>query len=141
MPSFCFVLEERCVATQTLFSREYADVQYGREKKGQEVRNRKDYSSSKTNYFERTLFLKKEKSCFLDKIFYEPYEIVLLNQKAMCCVDGRQSYRSNWSALKKKSASGVCCFFFIIITLTKKIKSTLRMTFYLDKANTTSVSN
>lgn len=33
MPSFCFVLEERCVATQTLFSTEYADVQHGRERK------------------------------------------------------------------------------------------------------------
>lgn len=38
----------------------------------------------------KELFLK---SCLLDKIFSEPYGIVLLNQKAMCCVDGGQSYQ------------------------------------------------
>lgn len=85
MPSFCFVLEERFVATQTLFSREYADVQYGREKKGQEVRNRKDYSSSETNYFERTLFLKKKKVAFWIKSFMSLMKLCYLTRK-QCAV-------------------------------------------------------
>lgn len=98
MPSFCFVLEERCVATQTLFSREYADVQHGRERKDRKSEIEKTIQVVKPIILKELFFKKKEKSCFLDKIFYELYEIVLLNQKAMCCVDGRQSYRSNGSA-------------------------------------------
>lgn len=83
MPSFCFVLEDRFVATQTLFSREYADVQYGREKKGQEVRNRKDYSNSKTNYFERTLL--KKKVAFWIKSFMSLMKLCYLTRK-QCAV-------------------------------------------------------
>lgn len=97
MSSFCFVLEERFVATQTLFQRVRRCAILAGKRKDRKSEIEKTIQVVKPVIL-KELFLK---SCLLDKIFYEPSEIVLLNQKAMGCVDEGQSYQSNWSAFKK----------------------------------------
>lgn len=64
----------------------------------------------------------------------------LTRKQCAVCVDGGRSYQSNWSAVKKKICIWYLLFLFYYYYFNQK-KSTLRMTFYLDKANTTSVSN